>query len=65
MKHSEQHEHEIIPSGPDTRFRGTVFALTTHNHLNGLEIGPQTPIPNWLGEQMDDSMAVEGLLQRE
>ena len=31
----------------------------------GLDITPETPIPDWLGEQMDDSMAVEGLLQLE
>jgi hypothetical protein len=56
---------EVIPTAPDTRFRGNVFALTTRNRRNGLEIGPGTPVPGWLGEQMDDSMAVEGLLQRE
>jgi hypothetical protein len=31
----------------------------------GLDITPETPIPDWLGERMDESMAVEGLLQRE
>ena len=56
---------ETIPTGPDTRFRGNVFALTTRNRRAGLRIDPQTPIPAWDGEPMDDSMAVEGLLQRE
>ncbi|MDZ7841647.1 MAG: DUF222 domain-containing protein [Gammaproteobacteria bacterium] len=55
----------IIPTGPDTRFRGNVAALTVRNRQAGLAIGPQTPVPNWLGEGMDDAMAVEGLLQRE
>ena len=56
---------EIIPTGPDTRFRGNVFALTTRNRRAGLRIDPRTPVPDWYGESMDDSMAVEGLLQRE
>lgn len=55
----------IIPPGPDTRFRGNVFALTARNRRDGLAINPQTPIPEWYGEAMDDAMAVEGLLQRE
>jgi uncharacterized protein (DUF1684 family) len=54
---------ETIPPGPDTRFRGNVFTLTTNNQRAGLIIDPQTTIPAWLGERMDDSMAVEGLLQ--
>jgi hypothetical protein len=49
----------------ETRFRGNVFALELANRRNGLEIGPQTPIPLWEGERMDDGMAVEGLLQME
>jgi hypothetical protein len=53
---------ETIRTAPDTRFRGNVFALTSRNHRNGLTIGPETPIPKWYGEPMDDSMAVEGLL---
>jgi len=55
----------IIPPAPETRFRGNVFALKLANRRNGLEIGPQTPIPLWQGERMDDGMAVEGLLQSE
>jgi hypothetical protein len=56
---------DIIPTEPDTRFRGNVFALTTRNRRAGLRIDPRTPVPDWYGESMDDSMAVEGLLQRE
>lgn len=55
----------VIPTGPDTRFRGNVAALTARNRQAGLTIGPQTPVPDWLGEGMDDSMAVEGLLHLE
>ncbi|MGK7295523.1 MAG: hypothetical protein ACNS61_06785 [Candidatus Wenzhouxiangella sp. M2_3B_020] len=46
----------------EKRFRGNVFALKLENRRNGLEIGPDTPIPLWNGESMDYGMAVEGLL---
>ena len=56
---------KTIPTGPETRFRGNVFALTAQNTQSGIRITPQTTIPQWHGERMDDQMAVEGLLQRE
>ncbi|MDZ7842150.1 MAG: DUF222 domain-containing protein [Gammaproteobacteria bacterium] len=56
---------DIIRTGPDTRFRGNVFAITAHNRMAGLAIGSKTPVPDWDGEAMDDSMAVEGLLHRD
>ena len=55
----------VIPSGPETRFSGNVFALTTANRRDGDDIGPRTLVPRWQGEKMDDGMAVEGLLRRE
>ncbi|MBK6508831.1 MAG: DUF222 domain-containing protein [Haliea sp.] len=54
-----------IPSGPDMRFRGNVFALTTGNQREKIEIGPGTVVPQWHGDRMDDAMAVEGLIRRE
>ena len=54
-----------IPSGPDMRFRGNVFALTTGNQREKIEIGPGTIVPQWHGDRMDDAMAVEGLIRRE
>ena len=51
-----------VDPAPETRFRGNVFALKLENRRNGLEIGPETPIPLWNGESMDYGMAVEGLL---
>jgi hypothetical protein len=54
-----------IPQGPDTRSRGNVFAITSNNQKNGLEITPETAIPLWHGEQMDAEVAVEMLLQCE
>jgi len=55
----------IIPTGPETRSRGNVFALMTANHRSGINITPRTGECWWLGERMDDDMAVDGLLQRE
>jgi hypothetical protein len=54
-----------IATGSDTRFRGNVFAVTTGNQRERVEIGPRTGVPYWCGERMDDGMAVEGLLRRE
>lgn len=51
-----------LPPVPETRSRGNVFALRQHNVENGLKIDPQSTIPDWHGEKMDDGMAVEGLL---
>ena len=56
---------KIIPPGPDTRFRGNVVALRYRNKEIGLNITPETLIPKWCGEKMDNQMAVSGLLQRE
>jgi hypothetical protein len=56
---------KLIPCGPETRFRGNVFALTTGNRLERIEIEARTGVPYWCGERMDDAMAVEALLRRE
>jgi hypothetical protein len=55
----------IIPTGPDARFSGNVPALFMEHEQSGIHITPKTQIPNWLGEKMDDQLAVEGLLFRE
>ena len=56
---------DMIPPGPETRFSGNVFALTTANRRQQLDIGPRTLVPRWYGEEMDDAMAIDGLLRRE
>ena len=56
---------ERIPEGFDTRFRGNVFALTTANRRERIDIEPRTLVPKWSGERMDDGMAVDGLIWRE
>jgi len=56
---------KVILQGPDSRSRGNVFAITSGNHMNGLNITPETSVPEWHGEQMDDGVAVDMLLQCE
>jgi hypothetical protein len=55
----------VIPPCAAPRFRGNVFELKARNQRLGLNIKPKTPVPSWLGERMDYSIAVEGLLRRE
>ncbi|MSQ99551.1 MAG: hypothetical protein EXR85_09705 [Xanthomonadales bacterium] len=47
------------------RFCGKVLELKSKNRQLGLNITAKTPVPSWLGERMDYSIAVEGLLRRE
>jgi hypothetical protein len=51
-----------IPPGPDTRFRGNVVAIEIANRENGLDITPETSIPEWYGDRMDPEMAVDMLM---
>ena len=54
---------EVIPQAPQKRSRGNVFALINHNDKAGLDITPETTIPDWYGDRMDDDLAVSGMLQ--
>jgi hypothetical protein len=56
---------KVIPLCPAPNFRGNVIELKTRNRQLGLNITAKTPVPSWLGERMDYSIAVEGLLRRE
>ncbi|MFC1778108.1 hypothetical protein ACFL3I_12340, partial [Pseudomonadota bacterium] len=56
---------KIIPQGPDGRSRGNVFEITSRNREKGLKITPDTAIPQWHGERMDNSVAVDMLLECE
>ena len=51
-----------IPPGPETCFRGNVVAIKTANRENGLDITPETSIPEWYGDRMDPEMAVDMLM---
>jgi hypothetical protein len=68
---------KIIPRGPDARgpgqpldrdspvsppSRGNVVAIKWKNHRNGLKITPETSVPEWHGEKMDNGTAVDMLL---
>ena len=55
----------IMPDSGDTRSRGNVIALYTAHADSGIQITPETTHTQWCGEQMDDQLAVEGLLYRE
>jgi hypothetical protein len=56
---------EIIPTGPDTRSRGNFSKLfDSHAHC-GIHITPKTAQSQWLGETMDDDMAIQVMLQLE
>ncbi len=54
-----------IPDCADINFRGNVVSLfNTHLQL-GIHITSKTTQSEWLGERMDDQLAVEGMLDRE
>jgi hypothetical protein len=55
----------VIPAGPATRSCGNAFSLATAHQQAGLPIGPQSLLPQWNGDRMDDDMAVDALIQRE
>jgi len=55
----------VIPTGPETRCRGNVFALFSAHQQAGIQITPTTSHSLWLGEKMDDELAVLGMLQLE
>lgn len=54
-----------VPSSGHGRSRGNVADLFRQNHDLGIRITPKTSQSHWMGEKMDDQMAVEGLLFRE
>jgi hypothetical protein len=56
---------EIIPTGPQQRSRGNVIALFADHAGSGIQITPKTAQSRWLGEVMDDDLAVLGMLQLE
>ena len=55
----------VIPTGPETRCRGNVFALFSAHQQSGIQITPTTSHSLWLGEKMDDELTVLGMLQLE
>ena len=55
----------ITCSRQRSRFCGNAIEVKSRNQGLGLNITAKTPVPSWLGERMDYSIAVEGLLRRE
>lgn len=55
----------VIPPCAATRCRGNVFSLFSAHEQSRIHITPDTTIPNWYGEKMDDELAVLGMLQLE
>ncbi len=53
---------QVMPNNGATHSRGNVIALRTAHAASGIHITPETTITKWCGEQMDDQMAVGGLL---
>ena len=54
---------KIISTGPDTRSRGNFLALFDAHADSGIRITPKTAQSQWLGEKMDDDMAIQVMLQ--
>jgi hypothetical protein len=52
-----------LPATGETRFSGNVFALKGANRRSGIHITHKSGECQWGGEQMDDDLAVLGLLQ--
>ncbi len=55
----------LLPTGPDSRFRGNVLALPSAHSGAGLKIDAGTLPPRWQGEIMDLSLAVQALVRRD
>jgi len=47
------------------RSRGNADELFKLNQNRAIRITPKSPQSHWMGEKMDDQLAVEGLLFRE
>jgi hypothetical protein len=56
---------EIIPTGPARNSRGNAWSLFKQHSESGIHITPKTSHSLWLGEKMDDDMAIQVMLQLE
>jgi hypothetical protein len=56
---------EIVPTDPSRRSRGNVVSLFADHADSGIQIDPKTAQSRWLGEKMDDDLAVLGMQQLE
>jgi len=58
-------EGKIVPASPAGNSRGNADELFKLNQNRGIRITPKSSQSHWMGEKMDDQLAVEGLLFRE
>jgi HNH endonuclease len=56
---------EVFLTGPARNFRGNAGALFEKHGEAGIHITPKTAQSLWLGEKMDDDMAIQVMLQLE
>jgi Domain of unknown function (DUF222)/HNH endonuclease len=56
---------EGIPTGPARNSRGNAWSLFEQHSESGIHITPKTAQSQWLGEKMDDDMAIQVMLQLE
>jgi len=54
---------EVIPAGPARNSRGNAWSLFEQHSESGIHITPKTAQSQWLGEKMDDDMAIQVMLQ--
>jgi hypothetical protein len=58
-------EGKLISPACGSNSRGNVETLFALNDKQCIRITPKTSQSHWMGEKMDDQLAVEGLLFRE
>jgi len=51
---------KLIPANPAGNSRGNADELFNLNHKQGIRITAKTAQSHWMGEKMDDQLAVEG-----
>jgi len=56
---------EVILTGPARNSRGNAWSLFEQHSESGIHITPKTAQSQWLGEKMDDDMAIQVMLQLE
>jgi Domain of unknown function (DUF222)/HNH endonuclease len=56
---------EVILTGSARNSRGNAWALFEQHNESGIHITPKTAQSLWLGEKMDDELAILGMLQLE
>ena len=56
---------KCIPDLPEKCFSGNVFELLAGIAACGITTAPETPVPDWLGDEMHDDIVLHHVMQRE